>query len=173
MSIKYNKIDLAANVKPIPPTVIKGDLKGFMEFDRVDVKIGDIGDDLSRIKNTIDAEIKKALPIVAQKLGAALDIAMMSSAWNWSSGTRDIVDTGELMRSRSITIQGNTLIISYNVPYFGIVHFGGYIAPYGNEKAQKVYIPARPWITAVTQGNGPVPAFNFEEAYREALSAIL
>lgn len=167
----YNKIELI-NVKPIQPTIIEAEIKGFMQFGSIKDETGDISDEVNRIQEIINEEIKKAMPIVAEKLGLALDAAMMSAIWNWSDGSRDIIDTGELMRSRNIAIQDNKLIISYNVPYFGIVHFGGYVAPYGNSKTKKMYLPARPWVTAVIYG-GAVPAFDFEAAYREALAAIM
>lgn len=122
-------------------------------------------------KIALDAA-REALPKIALKLGDALDAAIRSSVWGWSDGSRDIVDTGQLLNSRNITIQGDGLVISYNVPYFGIIHFGGYIAPYGNSKIDKVYIPARPWITSVVYGGGPVPKFDFEAAWSEALKSL-
>lgn len=121
------------------------------------------------ILNGIEKGIQQANEIIATKLSDALDEAMMSAVWSWNKGSRDIVDTGELMRSKNITVDGNRINISYNVPYAGLVHYGGYIAPYGNRSIEKVYIPARPWVDSVVLGGGPTPQFDFEKIYTEAI----
>lgn len=122
-------------------------------------------------KVTQDA-IDKASINVANQLALALDKAMASSVWKTPNSTGDIIDTGELMRSRNVTYQNGRFVITYSSPYFGIVHFGGYIQPYGNSDAKKVYIPARPWIASTLGGGGPVPAFDFGAAYRQALANL-
>ncbi len=93
--------------------------------------------------------------------------------WAWrDGGARDIIDTGKLKASRKITVEGRRIDISYDVPYAGIVHFGGYILPYGNPNAEKVYLPARPWVDSVALGGGPVPKFDFERIYAETIEKV-
>lgn len=76
------------------------------------------------------------------------------------------VDTGALMNSGSVNIQGDSVIVNYSSPYASIVHYGGYIAPYGNVTIEKVYIPARPWVDA-SLGNAPgaLGVFDWKTAY--------
>jgi phage gpG-like protein len=141
---------------------------------KLGIKLGKANPDnaFDSIENEIINRAAKVSDYIIQKLGEALDAAMKSSIWAWENGTRDIIDTGKLMSSRKIIMNGNTIEISYDVPYFGIVHFGGYIVPYGNVNAQKVYVPARPWITSTLEGNGPIQQFDFGKAYQEALDRI-
>lgn len=127
------------------------------------------GIDAADILTGIEEGVQNANQIIASRLGEALDEAMSSAVWSWDDGTRDIVDTGKLMSSRNVTVDGNRISISYDVPYAGLVHYGGYIVPYGNKSVEKVYIPARPWVDSVVMGGGPVPQFNFEEIYAQAI----
>lgn len=136
---------------------------------KFDLKLSGI--DAADILRGIEKGIDEASQIVASKLGEALDDAMESAVWRWNGGSRDIIDTGELKASRSITVISNRIEISYNVPYAGIVHYGGYILPYGNPNASKVYLPARPWVDSVVLGRGPVPQFDFEAIYIAAIEA--
>lgn len=93
---------------------------------------------------------------IVESLRPALDAAIDAS-WGWRTGSRDIVDTGALKNSLSITTSGGRISITYSVPYAGIVHYGGYIRPYGNPYAEPVYLPPRPWIGAVLgDAQGPV-----------------
>lgn len=132
------------------------------------------GDKADAVVDPVLREIEKAFDqasaIMVSRLGDALDAAMSSTAW--PSG-KDIIDTGKLISSRRITYKNGSIDIAYNVPYFGIVHFGGYIHPYGNKNAEKIYIPGRPWITYTVEGGGPVPQFDFEGLYEEALGQLL
>jgi hypothetical protein len=129
------------------------------------------GVDAADLLQGIEEGIENASMIVAEKLSEALDNAMESAVWNWNGGARDIIDTGELRDSKSVKVQGNRIEISYNVPYAGLVHYGGYILPYGNQSAQKVYLPARPWVDSVILGRGPIPQFDFEAIYAAAIEA--
>lgn len=56
------------------------------------------------------------------------------------------VDTGALRDSLSLSFQGSNIDITYNVEYAGLIHYGGYITPYGNPNARPVYIAGRPWV---------------------------
>lgn len=89
------------------------------------------------------------------ELKTKLDAALRAS-WGWISGSRDIIDTGELAKSFSISTGSNGVRFSYDSEYAGLVHYGGYIRPYGNPNAELVYLPARPWIDVVL-GNAPGP----------------
>jgi phage gpG-like protein len=89
------------------------------------------------------------------ELKTKLDTALRAS-WGWTSGSRDIIDTGELARSFSISTKSGEINFGYDSEYAGLVHYGGYIRPYGNLNADLVYLPARPWIDAVL-GDAPGP----------------
>lgn len=125
-------------------------------------KPSDFGRDLNRA-------VKQANQMIANKLGEALDEAMMSTAWG--SG-KDIIDTGKLKDSLVITTTSGGISLNYGAPYAALVHYGGYITPYGNQKLEKIYIPGRPWVDAVLRGGGPVPRFDFEEVYRQAIRSV-
>lgn len=121
-----------------------------------------------------DEATSYAVQVVSQAIREALDTAVSSSAWAWSTGgARDIVDTGELKSSLSVAINGDTIDISYGAPYASFVHNGGYIHPYGNQKIDAVYLPGRPWIDATLYGNGPVPSVNLDEIIGSAIGSRL
>jgi hypothetical protein len=123
----------------------------------------------SNINLDIEGSIKEAVRIGTQKLGielnSKLDEAMESSGWGWTEGTRDIVDTGRLKNSAQINIKEDMIEISYEAPYAAIVHYGGYIQPYGNKNARPVYIPGRPWIESLINGDGPIGVVPYEQIY--------
>jgi len=115
-----------------------------------------------------------ALSIISQELPDALNAAMRSDVWGRSrDGDSDIIDTGELSRSLNISMTNNGLTISYDSPYAGIIHYGGYIVPYGNDSLEKVYISPKPWLESVAFGNGPIPGYDFRDAYLRAIDIIL
>lgn len=133
----------------------------------VDIKL--TGITAADLLTDLDEATAAATQIVAQRLGEALDQAMSLAVWGWNGGVRDIVDTGALRDSRQITVTGNRIDITYNLPYAGLVHYGGYILPYGNSNASKVYVPGRPWLESVVLGGGPIPEFDYETIYAEAI----
>ena len=114
-----------------------------------------------------------------------LDEAMEESTWTWSGSTirsngttvsspRNIVDTGKLKNSKKITtsfgVTQGKYAVRYDAPYANLVHFGGYIQPYGNSSASSVYVPGRPWITLVFRedmNDGDSDRFNFLEEVKE------
>lgn len=111
---------------------------------------------------------------IAEKLKDALDQALSSPVWSLPKGEdQDLVDSGRLKASGSVTATENGITISYSAPYANLIHYGGYILPYGNESAQKVYIPPRPWVQSVVAGGGPVPQFDFAAIIREAVRRAL
>lgn len=96
---------------------------------------------------------------------------MMRASWGWEGGSRDIVDSGELLRSGGAIVSGDSIEISYQSPYANLVHYGGYIQPYGNQNISKVYIPGRPWIAATLgEANGPIAPFDWKESYQTKMS---
>lgn len=134
------------------------------------MKVRLTGFDAADLLAGFEEGIDRANQIIAQRLGEALDDALESAVWGWrEGGSRDIIDTGKLKRSRQIVVEGKNIRISYDVPYAGLVHFGGYILPYGNEYAEKIYVPGRPWLDSVILGGGPVPKFDFESIYEQAI----
>lgn len=126
--------------------------------------------DKQSLSRRFQAAIDRASSKIALELKQALDEAMESGVWRAVDGINDIVDTGALMESGRVVFSNKGLSIEYTEPYAALVHYGGYINPYGNQ-ASRVYLPPRPWIDAVLTGNGPVAGFNFSEYYRKEIQA--
>ena len=97
----------------------------------------------------------------------ALYDSLQSNAWSWprntnrvngtvAGTTRDIYDTGGLYASQKLKtshqVTQSKLTVTYLAPYASLVHYGGYVQPYGNKNANTVLIPARPWVEAVLNG---------------------
>ena len=122
----------------------------------------------SDFNRDLNKAVKTANQLIAEKLRIALDEAMMSTAW----GGKDIIDTGRLMSSLSLTSSSRGISLSYGEPYAAFVHYGGDITPYGNQSLEKVYIAGRPWVDSVLRGGGPVPKFDFESIYRQAIESV-
>ena len=122
-----------------------------------EMKVLSMNIDENAITEAGDAVIRQKMAQLAGSLKLALDTALRSPVWSWTGGARDIIDTGELMSSGSVTVSGTSLSISYDAPYANLVHNGGYIYPYGNKSARPIYLPGRPWISATINGGGPVP----------------
>jgi phage gpG-like protein len=118
----------------------------------------------------LEAAIARASQRITADLKQALDDALRSGVWATRSGAADIYETGELLASGSVKADENGLTIAYDAPYAALVHFGGYIHPYGNTSA-KVYLPPRPWVQSVLNGGGPVPQFDFQQYYTQEIAA--
>lgn len=144
-SIPVTRISASANIKGI-------------------LKISPKGQPGREIVDGFERAINRASVRIAQDLKMALDAAMSTSAW----GGGDLVDTGELMSSGSVTVSENGITISYDAPYAALIHYGGYIHPYGNINA-RIYLPPRPWVESVLFGGGPVQQFDFEGYYRQEI----
>jgi hypothetical protein len=108
--------------------------------------------------------INRASGRIAVDLKEALDGSIANDAW----GDGGLVDTGALRDSGSVTINENGLTIAYDAPYASLLHYGGYIHPYGNVNL-RVYLPPRPWVESVLFGGGPVPVFDFARYYTEEI----
>lgn len=127
--------------------------------------IGDsdkIGDELFR---ELEQKSMTALAGVAVDLDAHLK-AMMSAGWGWTSGSRNIIDTGALMGSGGASFAAGTISIGYAAAYANLIHNGGYIHPYGNTDIDLVYIPGRPWVSATLgKASGPLPPFDWKASF--------
>jgi hypothetical protein len=132
------------------------------------MKVGSIPG--SDFQERIQAAVSRASQRVATDLKRALDDALRSSVWSTGSGAVDIYETGELLASGSVIVDESGITIAYDAPYAALVHFGGYIHPYGNTSA-KVYLPPRPWVQSVLSGGGPVAQFNFQQYYIQEIAA--
>ena len=130
-----------------------------------------LGIDTSVLQNDLATAHTEAMQSMVPEFADHLD-AMMAANWGWTSGARDIIDTGALKNSKSVEYDGDSIVTSYSAPYANLIHNGGYIAPYGNKNIAKVYIPGRPWIMAAYGlANGPLPPYNFAERYEYHFSA--
>ena len=80
-------------------------------------------------------------------------------AKNWrkkgftTGSPRSITDDGGLAGSGSFSCTGLTAEWFWSIEYAAAVHDGAWIKPWGNEKADKVLLPARPWTEAVLVGH--------------------
>lgn len=148
-----------------------------------------VGVDVSFVSKTkygsiIDAGVQKGNEIIRTQLASALDNAMNSNVWKWTPGVttdrkngqsvespRNIVDTGALQGSLRFNVKGNSIDFAYREPYSRLVHWGGYIQPYGNPNASKVYVPGRPWITSVLNGENGFEAFPFKQIWSQTIKS--
>lgn len=137
-------------------------------FDYRAGKMDDLIDEQA-IENEFRNEIDALMGKLANEVKGALDAALRASVWAWRNGARDIYDTGELASSGEVSASADGIIVSYSAPYANLVHNGGYIQPYGNINARPVYLPARPWVSSVLYGGGPVPQFDFEGFFKRNL----
>jgi hypothetical protein len=119
---------------------------------------------LSRLQGAID----RANQRLVVDLKAALSQALRSKVWATPSGNDDIFDSGKLLSSGKVTANQDGITIAYDAPYAALVHFGGYINPYGNASA-RVYLPPRPWVESVLNGGGPVPQFDIASYYEQEI----
>lgn len=139
---------------------------------------------ISKLKwgDLLDAGIQDGNQIIQTQLTKALDEAIEASIWKWTPGVttkrkngeqvtspRNILDTGELKNSLRMNIKGNSINVAYRRPGSLITHYGGYIRPYGNKNAAKVYLPPRPWVRSVMYGENGFEAFPFNDIWKQAI----
>lgn len=164
-----NKIKL--NINKLGNQRIKISVPGV----KVDIEIekDEVTNLLKKLPSIMQDAHSAAVKRMVDLLEIALNESIESSVWNWNGENRDIVDSGALRDSlRIFADSDDNIIISYGEEYAAIVHYGGYFNPYGNRNI-KQYYPGRPWVSAVLEGNGPVPQFEFESTYKTLLSAEL
>lgn len=94
-------------------------------------------------------------------------IQPLNDAINRSLVANGLVDTGRLKNSLTVKVTGEQLLVEYDCPYAGILHEGGYVHPYGNANAKKVYIPPRPWIVNALDN------FDFQPLIEEVITRAL
>ena len=114
----------------------------------------------------------KTLELIRDDLEIALGLAMESKTWQWDYGDGDIVDTGALRDSADVRVTKDGFSIAYGEQYAGIVYYGGYINPYGNPNVQ-IYMPGRPWVSAVLNGGNGIEKFDFDTLYKSHIESIL
>lgn len=159
--LSLGKIDLAPS--KLPKIQSSAKIRG-------PIRIGKVKMNEARILNGLQNAIKRANARITVDLKAALDAALRAGVWSTPSGAADIYETGELLSSGSVTVGPTGVTVSYDAPYAALVHYGGYIHPYGNMSA-RVYLPPRPWLDSVVRGGGPVPEFDFKRYYLEEIGA--
>ena len=114
---------------------------------------------------------ENAAKAIFEEINRRFQDAMTAKVWQWPRVTirgrtyrrngsrskgkpvgspRNIVDFGALMRSNSgPKISGLKVEYRWRERYARAVHNGAMIYPWGNKKAKKVLLPARPWTSAV------------------------
>lgn len=125
---------------------------------------------LKEIANKLKQVNELAVELMREEIEKALNEIMSSNVW--PSGS-DLIDTGELMNSLQVTVNGDTVRMSYTADYASLVHYGGYIQPYGNSKVEKVYIPGRPWVQAVVDGTAGTAPIDLSAIYNRAFKQIM
>ena len=152
------------------PDDITLELRGPLEFRGSRIRITPSAD--SRIAQIIkNLRSKASGDEFARILDQVLQEAISASIWRTRNGVDDIIDSGDLSRSLEISRTANGLVISYDVPYANLIHYGGYIVPYGNTNAQRVYIPPRPWVATVLSGR--YGGFDPEDVYFRIITRLL
>lgn len=129
----------------------------------------------------LQAASQKALKTVGGELDARFRDAMASKVWTWprqskrgvggitlseiakrwqsasfnTGSPRSVNDTGNLAASSSGPIFKGSEGIEWiwTADYAAFVHDGAWIHPWGNMRASKVLLPARPWTEAVLFGH--------------------
>jgi hypothetical protein len=129
----------------------------------------DISSLTASAKTSFDAAVAEGHQTAQAIIRDALDKAMASASWGWIEGARDIISTGALRNSLTFSEGGKGFEFYYSSDYAALVHYGGYVRPYGNPNAPPVYLPGRPWVDAVMEGGGPVPAVDLSLVYESAI----
>ena len=93
-----------------------------------------------------------------------------------TNAPRSIVDSGDLAASRRFSKGRLDANWSWSVSYAAAVHDGAVIYPWGNKKAARVELPARPWTDAVLiggVGNYRGEVFPFTDVMAQRITNIL
>jgi hypothetical protein len=126
-----------------------------------------------------DASITAA-KVVFTELNGRFQAAIGSKVWSWPrqtvrsngrsvSSPRTIVDTGVLRQSNNFQMNGYEGTFRWTTNYASFVHEGATIKPYGNQKAKSVYLPPRPWTSAVlgTEQVSGVEPYDFAARFKD------
>jgi hypothetical protein len=132
----------------------------------------------TRLQAMAEAAARQATEFVMEELFAAFQASLSSNAWDWPRklptrklngdtlakraasyrrgegitppNPRNILDEGNLRRTGSWQMTGPyQATFKWSTTYATFVHEGGSMKPWGNDNAQRVIIPARPWTRAV------------------------
>jgi hypothetical protein len=156
-----------------------------ISFPRVKIKFP-YGPQKAAAKGAISKGMSGSRTIIKSTLSEALHKALEGSYWNWPRETlrqngrvvstpRNIVDTGKLKKSQKVatSYKGGTLNvgITYSAPYAKLVHYGGYIRPYGNNDARLAAYPQRPWVHGVLRGEYGIDKYNMNEHLEKAIAS--
>lgn len=117
----------------------------------------DIADMLDVSRAEAQAIKDSFVKIISAELKNAVDASLVQYG---------LVQTGQLRSSLQVTVVNDTIQIQYSAPYAALMHFGGYIKPYGNIHAKPVYIPGRPWVDIA------IANYDFNAAFKRALDSI-
>lgn len=163
----------------------KFEFKAVVKMPKVDfiAPKGEVG---KKFKSRFVGSFQKATLKGEAQISYWLDEAMQESTWNWPGTTfrqngevvsspRNIVDTGELINSKKLStrfgVTQASYLLTYTAPYAALVHWGGYISPYGRAGDQ-TYIPGRPWAQLIFRedaNEGDSDAFNFLDQIKERM----
>lgn len=117
--------------------------------------------DLASMPDTAATEIRRIqenfINILQTELKVIIDNSIVENG---------LVDTGNLKSSLIVTTGNDGINIAYTAPYAALLHFGGYIIPYGNQNAKPVYIPGRPWVDMA------IAKYDFNNALSRAIDAV-
>lgn len=112
--------------------------KGDFAAGVVGVRVSDYGykgpDIQQEAINIVQEDLQRAASEFSQRLDDALRAV-------------GAVDTGELLRSKSVLVTRDGIEVVYDAPYAALIRYGGYIQPYGNPNARPVNVPGRDWVT--------------------------
>lgn len=125
----------------------------------------------ARIGDNINRDLRNSVTELRDRIDRILIEAINANIYRTRNGTDDIVLSGRLLSSQSVTVNGSSIDISYSVPYAALVHYGGYITPYGSENASRIYLPPRPWVTNVLSGN--FSGYEITNIYRDIITRII
>jgi hypothetical protein len=157
----FSKSDITPRTKNLPTISSTTNLNNLLRINVKNISGPEIVSGFQRA-------INRASQRITTDLKKALDDALKSNVWSGTNGDNDIFDSGQLLSSGSVSITQNGIKISYTAPYANLIHYGGYIYPYGNQNA-RIYLPPRPWVESVLLGNGPVPKFDFLSYYLQEI----
>ena len=154
--------------------------------------------DPNQLNEVFQKKAAKAFEKVANELEGRFTDAIQGGHWDWpreskrgvrgstvgekaaawakkpfNTGTpRSITDSGQLAASLDVDLDaaGLKAEFTWDVDYAAAVHEGAYISPWGNKKAQKVYLPARPWTEAVIHGTHGVQRYDYLDRFSKYFS---
>lgn len=138
---------------------------------REDTTLGAIRTEIRR-DNSLEKEYKKVISKALRDVIKLIDAELIRAieSRGWESGP--IIDSGELLRSSRVERSGDVIRLLNDVPYAALIHYGGYVQPYGNPNARPVYIPGRPWIEGVLKGGGPAKSRSVADLLQEVIDNL-